>query len=53
MNPLTGFRRYRQTNHGLILQVEFCYWCADSFRWRCDWRDADCYDVLGIELCEV
>lgn len=48
MNPLTGRRRYRQENGNLILQVEFCHW--DVICWRCDWRDADRYDVMGIEL---
>lgn len=48
MNNLTGRRRYRDTYAGLILQVEFCWW--DFPRWRCDWRDADSYDVMGIEL---
>lgn len=53
MTPLTGRRRYRSTEHGLILQVEFCFWDSEFCRygaWRCDWRDADIYDVMGIEI---
>lgn len=48
MNTLTGRRRYRSTEHGLILQVEECFW--DYPRWRCGWRDADTNDVMGIEI---
>lgn len=50
MNFLSLYRRYRSTEHGLILQVSFCYWCADSMCWRNDWRDADVHDVMAIEL---
>lgn len=49
-NYVTGYRRYRQTAEGLILQVNFSYWCADSFTWCNDWRDADAHDVMKIEL---
>ena len=48
MNTLTGRRRYRSTAHGLILQVEVCYW--DYPQWRCEFRDADTNDVLAVEL---
>lgn len=53
LNYLTGHRRYRASEHGLILQVESCYWDdeADKWgRWRCEWRDADVYDVGCLEL---
>lgn len=50
MNHLTGQRRYRATEHGLILQVGYCYWNADDICWRCDWRDAGVNDVMAIEL---
>lgn len=48
MNVLTGRRRYRDSEHGLILEVEICYW--DFPRWCCGWRDADRYDVFDVEL---
>jgi hypothetical protein len=47
---LTGRRQYRSSKHGLILQVEFCYFDFDATRWRCDWRDADVYDVMSFEM---
>lgn len=50
MNYLTGQRRYRATEHGLILQVGYCFWNADCIAWRCDWRDADVHDVMSFEL---
>jgi hypothetical protein len=51
MNTLTGRRQYKSTVHGLILQVEFCFW--DVTRWRCAWRDADVYDVCSFEMAAL
>ena len=48
MNTLTGRRRYRASEHGLILQVEICYF--EWPQWRCAWRDADVHDVNVFEL---
>jgi hypothetical protein len=48
LRGLTGRRRYRDTQHGLILQVEQYYWNAT--RWECDWYDAAVSDVMAFEL---
>lgn len=46
----TGFRRFRPTAEGLILQINFTYWDSESLSWRNGWRDADTNDVMSIEL---
>lgn len=48
LSGLTGRRRYRDTEHGLILQVEKYFWAG--VRWECDWCDAASRDVMKAEL---
>ena len=52
---LTGRRRYRATEEGLVLQVEECIWndAAEGKpgRWINVWRDAYAGDLSESDLC--
>lgn len=48
MSELTGRRRYKLTEEGLILQVERSRWNGEA--WKCGWEDATASDVMAWEL---
>ncbi|MGY3589337.1 hypothetical protein ACVIF9_008014 [Bradyrhizobium sp. USDA 4350] len=44
---LTGRRRYRSTEEGLVLQVEYTKYLRAYEHWALFWRDATGSDVPG------